>query len=168
MATDREQLSDEIKKLREMIQDVKVAMLTTVDVDGSMRSRPMRTQEVEFDGDLWFFTDDTSPKTEEILRDRHVNVTYSDPNAQRYVSVKGQASLVRDKTKMAALWSPIYKAWFPDGLDDPNICLLRVEVDSAEYWDSSQSAIVHAIGFTKAALTGERYKPGENAKIDLR
>jgi len=128
----------------------------------------MQTQEAEFDGNLWFFTDDSSPKAEEILRDRHVNVTYSNPNRQIYVSVTGKASLLRDRTKMAALWNPIYKAWFPQGLEDPNICLLRVEVDSAEFWDSSQSAIVHAVGFTKAVLTGKQYQPGDNAKIELR
>ena len=132
-------------------------MLTTVDKEGRLHSRPMATQQTEFDGTLWFFTDATSVKVHELQRDRHVNVSYANPDDQRYVSVSGMASTMTDRGKMEELWSPLHKAWFPNGLDDPNIALLRIDVDRAEYWDAPSSAVVQLFGFAKAMLTGKRY-----------
>jgi general stress protein 26 len=72
--------------------------------------------------------------------------------------------MVRDKQKAEELWNPAYKAWFPKGLDDPDLALLKVSATQAEYWDSSSSAVVHLVGFVKALATGERYHPGENER----
>ena len=159
---------ENIKKLGAMIKDIEFAMLTTVEEDGSLRSRPMATQQVEFDGDLWFFTHASSPKVEEVEQDRNVNLSYANPDDQRYISVSGKARLVRDEAKIKELWNPALKALFPKGLDDPQLSLLKVTVERAEYWDSSQSAFVHLIGFIKAVATGEAYRPGENEKLNLK
>ena len=147
----------DIQKLGELIKGIRVAMLTTVDDEGCLHSRPMANQDDIFDGTLWFFTQANSGKVHELQRDRHVNLSYADPGDSRYVSVSGTASISRDREKMKELWSPIHKAWFPEGLDDPNIALLRVEVDKAEYWDSPSSAVVRMFGFAKAIATGKPY-----------
>jgi general stress protein 26 len=152
---------ENVAKLAKLIKGVRVAMLTTVEADGCLRSRPMHTQESDFDGTLWFFTWVDSAKVHEIEHDQHVNLSYADPSDQVYVSVSGRARLVRDRTKIKELWNPIHKAWFPQGVDDPNIGLLRVDVEKAEYWDSPSSKVVQLIGFTKAMLTGKAY--GEEA-----
>lgn len=159
--------SDARQKLGELINGIRIAMLTTVDADGSLRSRPMGTQEAEFDGSLWFFTDASSHKVEEIRGDYHVNVSYADADRQTYVSVSGRATLVRDRQTAERYWSPVMKAWFPGGLDDPNLALLRVEVDSAEYWDAPSSTMAHLYSLTKSLLTGERAQPGENETLTL-
>jgi general stress protein 26 len=156
-----------IDKLADLIKDIKFAMLTTVDTEGVLRSRPMATQRTKFDGHLWFFTAERSPKVDQVKRDEHVNLAYADPDNNRYVSVSGTAMVVRDRAKAEELWNPAYKAWFPDGLEDPDLALLRVDVHSAEYWDSPSSPVVHAIGFVKALATGERYEGGENKKVQL-
>jgi general stress protein 26 len=156
-----------IEKLNGLIEDIDFAMLTTVDTDGVLRSRPMSTQEAEFDGTLWFFTSDKTHKVEEIERDNRVNASYAKPEDNVYVSVSGTASIVKDKAKMEELWNPILKAWFPKGLDDPNICLLKVDVEQAEYWDSPSSTLVQVVGFVKAMVTGQRADGGENEKINL-
>lgn len=156
-----------IEKLIVLIKDIDFAMLTTVDTDGVLRSRPMSTQKTEFYGDLWFFTSDKTHKTEEIEKDNRVNLSYAKPDDNVYVSVSGTASVVKDRTKMEELWNPILKAWFPDGLDTPGICLLRVNVEQAEYWDSPSSTIVQIAGFVKAMVTGSSADGGENEKINL-
>ncbi len=156
-----------IEKLNGLIKDIDFAMLTTVDTDGVLRSRPMSTQEAEFDGTLWFFTSDKTHKVEEIERDNRVNASYAEPKDNVYVSVSGTAAIVKDKAKMEELWNPILKAWFPKGLDDPNICLLKVDVEQAEYWDSPSSTLVQIVGFVKALVTGQRADGGENKKINL-
>lgn len=156
-----------IEKLNNLIEDIDFAMLTTVDTDGVLRSRPMSTQEAEFDGTLWFFTSDKTHKVEEIEQDNRVNASYAKPEYNFYVSVSGTASIVKDRAKMEELWNPILKAWFPEGLDDPNICLLKVDVEQAEYWDSPSSTLVQITGFVKAMVTGQRANGGENEKINL-
>jgi len=159
---------EHVQKLADLIRDIDIAMLTTVAEDGSLRSRPMATQKAEFDGVLWFFTRASAPKVDEVQRDQHVNVSYADPAHNRYVSVSGTAHLVRDPHKIRELWNPAYKAWFPHGLDDPDLALLRVFPERAEYWDSSSGTMVHIIGYVKAVLTGTEYRPGEHEKLDLR
>ena len=159
---------EHIKKLAEMIKDIDFAMLTTVAADGTLHSRPMSTQPVEFDGDLWFFTRASAPKVGEIEREHQVNVAYARPDEQRYVSVSGRATVVRDRAKIEELWSPELKAWFPKGLEDPDIALLKVSAERAEYWDSPSSAVAHAISFVKAIVTGTPASPGENEKIELK
>ncbi len=156
-----------IKKLGALIKDIKFAMLTTVDDDGSLRSRPMAVQNPEFDGTLWFFTRGSAPKVDEVEHEHHVNVSFSHPVDQSYVSISGTARLVRDEAKKKELWTPAMKAWFPKGHEDPGVALLKVQAHKAEYWDTPHSVIVHAIGFVKATVTGKPYKPGENEKLDL-
>ena len=157
---------ESIEKLNELIKDIQTAMLTTID-GGVLRSRPMATQEAEFDGTLYFLTGADTHKDEEIKKDNRVNVSYADTSDNIYVSVSGTAQTYHDQAKIDELWNPFYKAWFPDGQTDPNIRVLKVTVEQAEYWDSSSSTIVHLVGFLKALATGEQYDGGENKKIDL-
>jgi general stress protein 26 len=159
--------TENVAKLAKRIKDVRVAMLTTIEADGSLRSRPMATQQTEFDGTLWFFTWIDSAKVHEIERDHHVNITYANQSDEVYVSVSGMARLVRDPAKAKELWNPLHKAWFPQGLDDPNLGLLRVDVEKAEYWDSPSSKAVQLVGFAKSIATGKSYAndAGELEKI---
>jgi general stress protein 26 len=155
-----------IGKLKELLEGIDFCMLTTID-SGNLRSRPMSTQKLEFDGELWFFTSDNTHKIEEIQKDDRVNVAYSQPNENRYVSVSGRAEMVKDRAKIEELWNPIHKAWFPEGLDDPHLCLLRVDVEQAEYWDAPNSKIVQLYGLVKALATGTEADYGENKKLSL-
>ena len=156
------------KKLAKLIHGVKIAMMTTADTDGTLRSRPMATQESEYDGELWFFTGRSSHKVAEIDADHRVNLSYADPSAGKYVSVSGTGRLVSDKAKEKELWNPAYKAWFPKGLEDPDLCLLKVTPTQAEYWDTPGTVISHAIGLVKAVATGKPADPGEHEKLNLK
>jgi general stress protein 26 len=133
---------DPIKKLRKLIKGIPVAMLTTSAADGSLRSRPMAAQADDYDGELWFLTRYHSPKSEEIQENQKVNVSYASPKNERFVSVSGTATLVRDPAKVKELWRGKYKAWFPEGKKDPELALLKVSVDRAEYWDGSDARMV--------------------------
>ena len=154
-----------LAKLGKMIKGLKFAMLSTVDEDGTIRSRPMANQQTEFDGTLWFFTRASAPKVEEVDKEHQVNVSFADPSGQTYISISGLAQLVRDPAKNNELWNTPMKAWFPKGPDDPETALLKVTAEKAEYWDTPHSVVVHAIGLAKAVLTGKPAHPGENEKI---
>ena len=161
---------EELKKFREIVGQIKFAMLTTVESDGRLFSRPMGAQHMDENGDLWFFTRRSSGKCEAVQTERQVNVAYASPDDSTYLSVSGSAQLVDDRAKAESMWNPILKAWFPKGLEDPELVLLKVQVESAEFWDSPSSKIVQLVGFAKAIVTGQPYKagPDENNRIDFR
>ncbi len=159
---------EKMDKLAKLIADVHIAMLTTTDPDGSLRSRPMAYLHPKegFDGTLRFLTSIASGKVDEIQHDHQVNVAFSNPKGQDYVSVSGTAQFSRDHSKIAELWNPLFKAWFPDGLADPNIALLEIPIARAEYWSAPNGAVVQLVGFVKAAVTGTRASGGEHEVIE--
>ena len=166
--TDHAAHAESVKKIADLIKSIDFGMLTTLDAEGRLHSRPMSSnKEVEFDGDVWFFTYAATPKVHEIENKPYVNVAFSDPKTQTYVSLSGRAELVRDPAKIKELWQPSLKAWFPKGLDEPDIALIKVNADQAEYWDSPASPIAHAISLAKGALTGQPAQSGENEKVSL-
>ncbi|MES2856532.1 MAG: pyridoxamine 5'-phosphate oxidase family protein [Bdellovibrionota bacterium] len=160
--------NEEIKMLTEKLKDIRIAMLTTVSQDGVLYSRPMGTQAVDPEGVLWFFTQDPSPKIHAIEADQHINVAYSDEKSSVWVSVAGKATIVHDQAKINELWTPAMKAWFPEGKDDPKIALIRIDIESAQIWDSP-GKVVELIAFAKSIATGKTIdNDSYTKKIDLR
>ena len=160
---------DNLQKLREMVKDIDFCMLTTVDENGDLHSRPMSLNgDIDQDGDLWFFTNASSHKVTEISKLPKVNVSFADPDNQHYVSISGKAQLVRDRNKIDELWRPEFKMWFPEGKDDPQVALLRVNLEKAEYWDSPSSTIGYVLNFVSSLVTGKEADYGENRKIEFK
>jgi len=153
---------EEMETLRELIKDVDTAMLTTVTEEGLV-SRPMKTQEVEFDGDLWFFTKKETNKYEEILHEQDVNVAYA---GKSYVSVRGVAEIVEDLDKKKELWSKAYEKIMQTSYDDPNVILIKVKVEAAEYWETGN--FTKKIAFFYKRMTGQSSRPVDmNETLEL-
>ncbi len=165
MHPDRQQ---QIEKLAELIREIKIAMLTTVTADGRLLSRPLGTQDVDFDGDLWFATGLDSAKAREVAANPAVNVSYASMEENTFVSVAGRATLVRDRATIERFWSPAMQIYFPAGKDDPNLALIRVEALSAEYWDGPGSLIGKALHFVMAAANDDPGALGDNETLSLR
>jgi general stress protein 26 len=121
-----------IKTIHELIKDIDTAMLTTISEEGLV-SRPMKTQDVEFDGNLWFLTKKDSDKFHQLLQNQHVNVAYA---GKSFVSIRGKAELIEDKEKLKEFWNPMYEELLETTYDDPNLVLIKVNAETAEYWDS--------------------------------
>ncbi len=160
-------MTEAVERLRGMLKGIRIAMLTTQGAEGQLRSRPMATQELDEDGVLWFCTGKSTSKVEEIARNQEVNLSYVSESDERYVSVSGTAEPVDDEGKLEALWNPLLKAWFPQGLEDPDLTLLRVKVDHVEYWDVTSGKLVQLAGFVKAVLTGTPAKGGTYERLDV-
>ena len=124
-----------VEKLNELIAGIEIAMLTSLHPNSQMHSRPMATQAVTADGCVWFFTALHSSKTDEIRNLNQVNLAYSDPAKMRFVSVSGTGELIRNSAIAAEFWKPEYSRWFPRGLEDPDLILLKVTINGVEYWD---------------------------------
>lgn len=150
-----------VYRLLEIIADIKTAMLTTIDEDMTLRSRPMLTQDYQQDGTLWFFSSDHHGKAEELAADPRVNVTYAMPEKQRFISISGLAEIVHDEVKKKDLWKPSFREWFPEGSNDSHLALLKVYIQKAEYWDVPSNRLIEILSFTKAVLTGGTYHTAE-------
>lgn len=156
---------DGMKELNKVLKDADIAILTTINAEGQLVSRPLAVQKAEFDGDLWFFTDDPSPKADEIRANPQVNVSIS--SGKGYVSIAGTASLTKDPARINELWSASVEPWFENGKEDPSVALIKVDADTAEYWTLDSPKIVSAFKIAKGLVTGERADPGKNDVVDL-
>lgn len=155
-------------KLYEMIAKVKIAMLTTIESDGGLHSRPMANQEADDNGDLWFFLDKTSSLAETVKSNPKVSLGYSDPGGDNYVSVAGSAELIHDKVVIDEKWSEDVAAWFEGGKDNPNVALIKVNPTEGEFWDTSSNALTTAVGYIKSKLgKGTGSDLVENKKMAL-
>ncbi|ADU32196.1 pyridoxamine 5'-phosphate oxidase family protein [Evansella cellulosilytica] len=153
---------EEIETLRELIKDVDTAMLTTSTEEGLV-SRPMKTQEVEFDGDLWFFTKKETNKYDEILHNQDVNVAYV---GKSYVSVRGKAEIIEDLDKKKELWSKVHEKIMQTSYDDSNVILIKVNVEAAEYWEEGN--LIKKIAFYYKRMTGQSAKATDiNETLEL-
>lgn len=156
-----------IALLKEKINEVRICLFTTLSLKDEFSSRPMATVKVEDDGSIWFFTNEYSLKSKEISKENEVTLGYSDPSSNTYMYVNGKAELVDDQVRKEAYFSAPVKAWFPDGIEDPRLTLIKVTPVVAEYWDSSSSKMVVAFNMLKALVTGEQYDEGKHDKINF-
>jgi general stress protein 26 len=131
-----------IQKFKELLNDVEVCMLLTTDSGGKTTSRPMVTLDVDRDGHIWFFTNELSDKVQDANKHAAVALIYARPSKNIYIHINGTCTIVRDKAKERELWVPPLTEWFPLGLDDPKLCLIRVIPDEAHYWESTLSKMV--------------------------
>ena len=154
-----------LAKLAELLKGVHTVMFTTVEQDGTLVSRPMAVQDTEFDGDLWLFALKDSRKVAEIRAEAHVAVTYMSNDT--WVSIDGHAELVDDRQRIHDYWNPFVQAWFTGGPDDPNVTLIKVVGDSAEWWESS-GRISSTLKMLRSAVTKKPATDvGDNEKVEL-
>lgn len=154
-------------KIGELIKDIHICMMTTAAGDGSFDSRPMGVHKSPFDGTVYFLTRHESGKVKELEHDRHISLIYSDPSNYNYVAAKGTGEVSEDRAKIHELWSPIFKAWFPLGEDDPSIAVLKVTIHEAQYWEASSSKIVVGVKYLAAALTGGKVDVGHTGHVTM-
>ena len=148
------QNEEALKKFKKLAEEVNTCMFITATHSEHEHTRPMATVEVEEDGSLWFFTDIRSIKVEEIAADNTVHLVYAHPGKQSFMDVWGRGSIITDKEQMKAKWSPVVKSYFPQGTDDPNLALLKVQPTNVYYWEAETGKMVQAIKMAVAAVTG--------------
>lgn len=156
-----------IRQLRRLLKGMPIGMLTTHTIDGASHSRPMLMHEIDEAGWLWFVTDRHSRKTCELSQNPHATIAFQSKKGDRYVSVQGTAVVVRDDVKLKELWNPSMRAWFPRGRRDPEIALVAVRVERAEYWVVPPTRLARVFAATKAVMTGRRQENGTHGVLDL-
>ena len=165
---DRVSEAEAREKVHAMTKNIRVAMLASFAPEGFIHARPVVPRQQDASGALWVFTSRSSPLVSELDADPRVLLTYAEPKDQNYVSITGQATVMEeDPAKARELWAEPMRTWFPKGVDDPDLILVRIDAERAQYWDAPSSAIVYAYGYAKARFTGERPHPGDTGKVQL-
>jgi general stress protein 26 len=153
------QTSPELTQLGKLIESINVAMMTTIEENGSLASRPMSPVEMDASAVIWFFTDLRSPKIEHL---RVVNLSFSDVDHGTYVSISGRGEIHAEQTHIEALWTPFVRPWFPDGASSANLALLKFVPDTAEYWDAPNSKMVRMFAMAASVVASKPIGMGEH------
>ena len=144
--------TDAVEKIREIAKDANICMFVTDLSSLPLAGRPMATQEVDEQGNIWFMSDRNSDKNRHIEDDEQVQLFYAHTNNYEYLSIFGRAEIVNDRSKIEELWTPMAKTWFKAGKDDPNISLIKVIPEDAYYWDTKNNKMVSLIKFAMGAI----------------
>lgn len=156
--------TDELTRLAQLLEHMKVAMMTTVGDDGQLESRPMAPLELDADGALWFFTDARSHKVEHLDR---VNLSFSDAERQTHVSMSGRGELVADRGRIERLWTPMARPWFPEGPQSPALTLLRVMAERVDYWNAPDSKMVRLFAMAASVVGARPVGMGQHETMHL-
>ena len=156
--------SAERKRLAELIEPVRVAMMTTIDDEGLLVSRPMTPLEMDADGNLWFFTDLRSSKVEQL---RRVNLSFVGSDDGDYVSLAGSGEILNDRKRIDALWSPMARPWFPEGPQSTNLALLKVAPHTAEFWDSPNGKMARLFAMAASVAAAKPIGMGEHGRLEV-
>ncbi len=148
----------------EIAQDARFCMVTSTSPDGALHARPMTPQQVSDDLEAWFFISRSSEQAADIAARPRVNLSFD--GSADWLSVAGTATLVDDRRLVEEMWNPVVEAWFPDGPQDPDLALLRVDAESAEYWKAPGGRVASLLSFVKAKATGEPLR-GESGTTTL-
>ena len=156
-------------KLWEMIKDIRFGMLTHRHADGGLHAHPLTTQNKTLgeQGILYFFVSKATELGQRLQADGNVNVAYADLGKDRWVSITGRAVVSNDRDAKERLFNAMAKAWFPGGVDDPDLELVEVHIVHAEYWDVKESKPTQLFKMAKAAVTGEKPRMGEHAEVRM-
>jgi len=154
----------DVTRAWDLMKKIGFAMLVTRD-GSKLRARPMAAFVEREQNAIYFLSDVRRHKDDEIARDPNVNLAFADAGSQKYVSVTGTASISNDRAKIKELFSTPAKAWW-DSAEDPNIRVLKVVPDDAEFWDSPGTVISY-VKMAAAAVTGTRPDLGDNRKVAI-
>ena len=158
---------DAIDKLTELIKKESICFFCTQLTQQPITTRPMSTQKVDEQGNIWFMSSIKSDKNAEIAQNNAVQLFYSNPSDYEFVSVLGTATILTDREKIYEMWTAFAKAWFKDGKDDADISLIKVTPQSAYYWDTKNNKMISMIKMLTAMVTGSAPDDGEEGNLKI-
>jgi len=159
--------AEAIDKIKKVAMDADIALFTTNLSKLPLATRPMGTLDVDDEGNLWFLSKNDSDKNHDISHDNQVQLFYSNKGSAEYLSIYGRAQILTDRTKIEEYWTPLAKAWFKEGKDDPTITLLKVTPEDAYYWDTKENKLITLVKIAFSAVTGSNVDGGIEGKIKV-
>lgn len=157
-----------IEKLKELVKAIDICVFcTNLDRNDGVTCRPMSSQEVDDEGNIWFFSNINSDKNREVQQNDAVQLIFSHPGKNSYLIINGTAEIFIDRKKTEELWSPIVKIWFEEGKDDPDISLIKVNTKTAYYWDTDGNKMINFFKMLASVATGSNLVTGVEGSIKV-
>ena len=156
-----------LDKMKELVEHNSICMFTSNVGETPLQTRPMTTQEVDDEGNFWFLSPKDSHKNYEIRSDARVQLLFANTSASEYLTVYGTATIINDRKKIEELWSPMAKAWFQQGKDDPNLSLIKVSPEHAYYWEPKQNKMVTLMKMAASAVSGQKMDIGHQGSLKV-
>ena len=166
---DTKNLSDAaaIEKIQDIARDADICLFATNLTRLPIAARPMSTQKVDDRGNLWFLSSKSSDHNKDIGNDSRVQLFYSHKGSSEYLSVYGEATILVDPKIAKELWNPIAKTWFVEGVNDPELTIIKVIPSDAYYWDTKNNKTVSLLKIIAGAVTGKTMDDGVKGKISV-
>jgi len=156
-----------VEKIKELAKDIGTCMFCTQVAGLPFRTRPMSTIDVDDDGNLWFFSGASSDKNDEIGSDDIVQLIYAKNAKSHFMTITGKSQIIKDKNKIEELWTPVAKAWFTEGKDDPDISVIKVTPQDAYYWDTVHGKMITLLKIATSIVTGKQLDEGVEGKMKV-
>ena len=148
--------ADAIAKIKELVEQAETCFFCTRAVSGeSTGARPMSVQQVDDAANLWFLSADDSHKNQDLGADSSVELFFQGSAHSDFLTLRGSASITRDKEKIKELWEPIVKTWFTEGVDDPRITAIQFTPQHGYYWDTKHGTAVAGVKMLIGAAIGK-------------
>ena len=157
-----------VEKLKKMVDDIKFCFFTTNSNNFDHKTATIMTaQAVDNDGSIWFFSRADSDRNKDIANHKNIQLYFSSPEKNSYVSVDCEAEIIFDKKKIMQLWDPLLKSWFKDGVDDNNISLIKAKTKNANYWDIEGGKMINFFKMISSTITGNNFIESKQGNIKI-
>lgn len=156
-----------LEKLQHLVDKIDVCMFCSAVNDGEMHAVPMSRQEVDNTGSIWFLLSFESDTCKNVAKDPRVNLLFANASDYNFLAIKGHATISHDKERIKKYWNKFVEAWFEKGVDDPNIRVMKVDVEDAHYWDNKANKLATMIQLASSAITGKKMDIGRTGEINI-
>lgn len=154
-----------VEKLQTLTKSAAICLMATSLQKRPLSTRPMSTLQVDDGGNFWFFSQKTSQKNSELRENPEIQLFYTNMASSEYLTVYGHATISHNQAKIEELWSPIAKAWFPEGKEDPELTIVKVTPLEAHYWDTKHNKMVQLVKILAGSIIGRPLDDGIEGRI---
>jgi len=168
MSTENLDNRQAISKLKSMVEKIDIGMMcTNTQETQSLHAVPMSRQEVDDEGNLWFLFSSESETYQNLQKNNHISVLYSDVSNYNFLSINGTAEISTDKKRIEKYWNKMVEAWFEKGKDDPAVRILKVVPSEAHYWDNKSNKLVTFLKVAVSAVSGQKLDVGRQGDLNV-
>jgi len=108
----------------ELVNSSTIAMLGTNGEDGFPHIKAMLKMVNQGLKKIWFSTNTSSKRVEQIKKNPKVCVYFVDPNEFKGLMLVGNIKILQDKSSRQRLWREGFERYYPLGVDDPDYSVL--------------------------------------------
>jgi general stress protein 26 len=159
--------SKAVEEIRTVAKNAGVCLFGTLLDRAPLTVRPMAVQSVDEFGNIWFLSSRTSHTNRHIAEDPRVQLLFAHPGKSEFMTLQGIATISDDRALREQHWTPIAKTWFNEGVDDPELTVVKVQAMDGYYWDTKHGKLVSFMKIAAGAITGKTLDDSVEGEVRL-